>query len=105
MDHSPFAKLPGELRNQIYEYVLSSSMRIEFDGDGIPDHDPKYFLALTATCKQICMETAAFAGDANEFFLLPHRGTSELSNDIINRPFDLMKWFNSVSTLPRCSRR
>lgn len=67
---SPLLRLPGEIRNRIYEYVFSDHMicpRRDWNGTiklkcvpttrGRHNNSFESFIALTKTCRQICEET------------------------------------------------
>ncbi|KAH6629090.1 hypothetical protein C7974DRAFT_393824 [Boeremia exigua] len=81
---SPFLRLPGEVRNRIYEYALGGkvisynqhhSHSIDADyyrqhGYGTPEpHTVSTLLHLTATCRQIHAETDLHIFKYNEFLI------------------------------------
>lgn len=58
MDSSPFARLPAELRTEIWTYALRASHPLEIEENSLhPDSSDKRLLALTETCKAIRAET------------------------------------------------
>jgi hypothetical protein len=60
MDHSPFAKLPAELRVYIWELSLKGTKSINLLGI-------KRYLALTQTCRQIWCEAHPIFWSLNSF--------------------------------------
>lgn len=102
MDDSPLSKLPGELRNDIYNYVLGSGcMTVSGDDDGLSYNEAKHYLALTRTCKQIREESAAFVTEITDFLIQPTLRASKCGNHVIHKPFNLDKWLDRMVTLPK----
>ncbi|KAK5114558.1 hypothetical protein LTR85_010135 [Meristemomyces frigidus] len=64
MDNSPFARLPPELRNRIFDLALtrSNGCRIELD-------QMQNYNQLTRTCRQIRAETHAVFYSQNDFLV------------------------------------
>lgn len=78
MDATPFARLPAELRNDIYTLALRTS-KIQVSADhrhGKPivqrgrQRDAKNIMALTAVCKQAGRESLGIFYASNELILL-----------------------------------
>lgn len=72
METSPFHKLPGELRDQIYVLALQQTQKIDLFRDQSqiiidPVLRTERVLALTATCKQIRSECLAIFYSVNHF--------------------------------------
>lgn len=81
MDTSPFAKLPPELRDYIYEFALTHDEELTIDiidywkKDNYrqrinPVIGPRHALSLTKTCKQIRAETGLMLYKLNTFTVL-----------------------------------
>jgi hypothetical protein len=89
MEASLFNKLPGELRNRIYELAL-----LQFDGvtvfvPGIRPHlfrptETKNILALTETCKEMHNEASPVFYRVNKFVLISKYLGERYSGDIQN---------------------
>lgn len=61
MDKSVLGKLPGELRNQLYELILADdAVVVCIDEHGTPEDAAKNRLAIRSTCKQVRQETEGF---------------------------------------------
>jgi len=103
MENSPLARLPGELRTQIYELVLALSHPIEItvhhesstaQASGAP-------LALTSTCRTIREQTLKLFYSTNNFILrtkclyLLHRGHDDYNNAWIS---PLFEWIHSIGS-------
>lgn len=103
MDNSPLNRLPGELRNQIYEDALSFPyMTVTFDAAGHSDDGPKKYLALARTCRQVREETAKYVATAEVTrFLLqpPSRPTACPGGTVIDQHFKLYTWLDNVRGL------
>ncbi|KAK3653160.1 hypothetical protein LTR56_004696 [Elasticomyces elasticus] len=61
MEHSPLARLPGEMRNRIYRLVLISNSNIRINHTG-PSHPP-----LLLTCRAIRAESFVIYWKENQF--------------------------------------
>ncbi|KAK5115850.1 hypothetical protein LTR85_009444 [Meristemomyces frigidus] len=102
MDHSPLARLPAELRNEIYELALTQAeavvdigQRWEWRARGGGIYQVTSIgeaLAITKTCKQIRQESASIFFSTNTFdikldteFLFhnrPERSSSNFQQDV-----------------------
>ena len=87
MDLSPLQRLPGELRNRIYEFALFQSDDVTINiSKGIPqlhgDTNVKHTLALTTTCKQLRYEASPIFYEVNKFTLLSKQVGEPYSGDI-----------------------
>ena len=86
MDTSSLIKLPAELRNRIYEYVLYQPQAVKVHiFTGTPTRirkasDRERILALTAVCKQLCHECSPIFYEINKFRLIAKKA-GESYND------------------------
>jgi hypothetical protein len=81
-EQSPLLQLPGELRNKIYDLVLSNKgYRLNGNGRAFNDRK-KYSLALLRTCRQIQAEANIFPFILNTFSL---RNANTISGFLDNR--------------------
>lgn len=89
MESSPLNKLPGELRNRIYELALSQAGDITVFVSGIRPHlfhptETKNILSLTETCKDIRHEASPVFYRVNKFVLISKYLGERYSGDIQN---------------------
>lgn len=76
MEHSPFASLPAEIRNQIYSMALLSPQKMILDFEFLEEHShlriggPRHLLALTETCRQIRSEILPLFYSNRDFVVL-----------------------------------
>lgn len=88
MDRSPFATLPPELRNTIYELDLSSPDRFELEVDGrvhASDNVIRKYLAITETCRVMRSESLALFYASNVFFIRTSRKSRKNSVPLVRR--------------------
>lgn len=80
MDESPLKRLPGELRNNLYQLLLVSDAPIKIQGGNGNDEDGigrflkdqhQFALPLMFTCKQIQKEAAQVFFTKNKFVVSP----------------------------------
>jgi hypothetical protein len=108
MDNSPLGKLPGELRNNIYELVAlkpNTAMRLCISANAAHAHTDdsdlaQTALALAATCEEIRVEVLPLFYGANTFtFTLPGlliKGTkTRLTRDLITVS-RILRWFQDM---------
>ena len=87
MEESPLYKLPGELRNRIYELALLQSGGITVFVSALRPHlfkptETSNILALTETCKDVRHESSPIFYEINTFTLISKYLGEQYSGDI-----------------------
>src|ERR1700761_5090246 len=85
MDQSPFGKLPAELRNRVYEYLLDGGaryhMKAHYSERGVAELKATlrgHPLALAQTCRTAREEYTPLFYSSNEFMIWGHAGVAVL---------------------------
>jgi hypothetical protein len=89
MEECPLNRLPGELRNRIYELALFQSSGITVFVSGVRPHlfkptETKNILSLTETCKELRHESLPIFYQVNKFVLISKYLGERYSGDINN---------------------